>query len=66
MTAVNFAIDSDFKWVLLAIAGSWAGSLGLFRLEGRGDPAARPGSLRRRHGTGSFAWGRWAFRIRYR
>ena len=33
MAAVNFAIDSDFKWVLLGIAMLWAFSLGLFWLE---------------------------------
>lgn len=42
MTVVNFATDSDFKWILLTIAGSWAGSLGPFRLEERGNP--RPAS----------------------
>ena len=30
MTAVNFLIDSDFKWVLLAMALLWAVSLVLF------------------------------------
>jgi hypothetical protein len=33
MAAVNFAIDSDFKWVLLGIALLWAFCLGLFWLE---------------------------------
>jgi hypothetical protein len=38
MTAVNFAIQSDFKWVLLALALLWGCSLGLFWLEiGRRD-----------------------------
>lgn len=35
MTAVNFTIDSDFKWVLLAIALAWACSLVLFWFETR-------------------------------
>lgn len=33
MAAVNFLIDSDFKWVLLAMALLWAVSLVLFRVE---------------------------------
>jgi hypothetical protein len=33
MTAVNFAIASDFKWVLLAIGLVWACSLVLFCVE---------------------------------
>jgi hypothetical protein len=33
MAAVNFAIRSDFKWVLLSIALLWLCSLGLFWLE---------------------------------
>jgi hypothetical protein len=37
MTAVNFAIRSDFKWVLLGIALSWLCSLGLFWLETRSE-----------------------------
>lgn len=35
MTAVNFLIDSDFKWVLLAMALLWATSLALFWAEKR-------------------------------
>jgi hypothetical protein len=35
MAAVNFAIGSDFKWVLLGIALLWTCSLGLFWLETR-------------------------------
>jgi hypothetical protein len=35
MTAVNFAIDSDFKWVLLAIATLWLSSMVLFWFESR-------------------------------
>ena len=35
MTAVNFMIDSDFKWVLLAMALLWACSLVLFWFENR-------------------------------
>ena len=34
MTAVNFLIDSDFKWVLLGMALLWACSLVLFWFEG--------------------------------
>ena len=37
MAAVNFIIDSDFKWLLLAIAALWGAALGLFWLEGRGE-----------------------------
>ena len=33
MAAVNFMIDSDFKWVLLAMALVWTFSLGLFWFE---------------------------------
>ena len=33
MAVVNFAIDSDFKWVLLGIALIWALSLAVFWLE---------------------------------
>jgi hypothetical protein len=33
MAAVNFMIDSDFKWVLLGMALLWAGSLVLFWFE---------------------------------
>jgi hypothetical protein len=33
MVVINFAIDSDFKWVLLAIALLWVCSLGLFWFE---------------------------------
>lgn len=35
MATVNFMINSDFKYVLLAIALVWAGSLALFWLERR-------------------------------
>ena len=35
MTAVNFRIDSDFKWALLAVALLWACSLALFWFETR-------------------------------
>jgi hypothetical protein len=35
MAGVNFAIGSDFKWVLLGIALLWMCSLGLFWLETR-------------------------------
>ena len=33
MAVVNFAIDSDFKWVLLGMALIWALSLAVFWLE---------------------------------
>ena len=33
MAAVNFAIDSDFKWLLLGLALLWAVSLAMFWLE---------------------------------
>ena len=33
MAAVNFMIQSDFKWVLLAMASVWAASLVLFWFE---------------------------------
>ena len=33
MAIVNFAINSDFKWVLFGIALMWASSLGLFYFE---------------------------------
>ena len=35
MAAVNFMIDSDFKWVLLGMALLWACSLVLFWFEGQ-------------------------------
>ena len=35
MAAVNFVIDSDFKWILLAMALLWSSSLGLFWFEKR-------------------------------
>ena len=35
MAAVNFMIDSDFKWVLFSMALAWAFSLGLFWFEYR-------------------------------
>jgi hypothetical protein len=34
MAAVNFAIGSDFKWVLLAMALTWAGSIAAYMAEG--------------------------------
>ena len=33
MAAVNFSIDSDFKWILFAIAVAWASSLVIFWFE---------------------------------
>ncbi len=38
MTVVNFILDSDFKWLLLAIAVLWLGALILYGLERRIDP----------------------------
>jgi hypothetical protein len=37
MTGVNFAIGSDFKWVLLGIALLWLCSVGLFWFETRSE-----------------------------
>ncbi len=37
MSAINFIIDSDFKWVLFLVAGVWALALALYRVE---KPAA--------------------------
>ena len=34
MTAVNFAINSDFKWALLGLAAVWAASLIAYCVEG--------------------------------
>ena len=36
MAVVNFMINSDFKWVLLAMALFWAASLAVFWFETRG------------------------------
>jgi hypothetical protein len=38
MAAVNFAIGSDFKWVLFGIALLWLCSLGLFWVEASREP----------------------------
>ena len=37
MAAVNFIVDSDYKWLLLAFAALWGAALALFWLEGRGE-----------------------------
>ncbi|MDQ5810677.1 MAG: hypothetical protein M3358_07990 [Actinomycetota bacterium] len=37
MAAVNFIIDSDYKWLLLAFAALWGAALALFWLEGGGE-----------------------------
>jgi hypothetical protein len=37
MAAVNFIIDTDYKWLLLAFAALWGAALELFWLEGRGE-----------------------------
>jgi hypothetical protein len=39
MAAVNFMINSDFKWVLLAFALTWAASIAAFALEARRSAA---------------------------
>jgi hypothetical protein len=36
MAAVNFIIDSDYKWLLLAFAVLWGAAVALFWLEGGG------------------------------
>jgi hypothetical protein len=41
MAAVNFSIDSDFKWVLLGIALLWGCSLAMFWLETRNERPER-------------------------
>lgn len=38
MVTVNFMIDSDFKWLLLAFGLPWAIALALFRLEKERKP----------------------------
>ncbi|WP_249156348.1 hypothetical protein [Bradyrhizobium japonicum] len=35
MTAINFMINSDFKWLLLAFALTWAASIAAFAVEAR-------------------------------
>lgn len=46
MTAVNFMIHSDFKWVLFGVALVWAASIAsliyesVFSVEGRGRPSS--------------------------
>jgi hypothetical protein len=45
MAAVNFMIDSDFKWVLLGMALLWACSLVLFcfeAMQGSTDASGQP------------------------
>ena len=37
MAVVNFMINSDFKWVLLAMALVWAASLAVFWFESKGQ-----------------------------
>lgn len=39
MTVVNFMIDSDFKWSLLAMASLWAASLAFFWFEKSRSPS---------------------------
>jgi hypothetical protein len=40
MTAVNFVLDSDYRWLLLAIAALWGSAVALFWLEGQGERRA--------------------------
>jgi hypothetical protein len=42
MAAVNFAIGSDFRWVLLAFALVWAASLALYVLEAKAPRFTSP------------------------
>ena len=37
MAAVNFIIDFDYKWFLLAFAALWGAAVALFWLEGGGE-----------------------------
>jgi hypothetical protein len=37
IATVNFIIDSDYRWLLLAFAAVWGAALALFWLEGRGE-----------------------------
>jgi hypothetical protein len=37
MAAVNFIIDSDYRWLLLAFAALWGAALALFWFEGGGE-----------------------------
>lgn len=50
MSAVNFSIQSDFRWALLAMAALWASSILMYAIEAfrasRADPAAAIPSLR--------------------
>lgn len=39
MAAVNFMINSDFKWVLLGFALTWAAAIAAFAVEPRGRAA---------------------------
>lgn len=47
MVAVNFMIDSDFKWVLLGMALVWATSIAMFIQESAARPKAAiaPGTV---------------------
>jgi kynureninase len=44
MSAVNFAIGSDFKWVLSAIAALWACSIVRYGFEASRSPGGRSGT----------------------
>lgn len=38
MAATNFMIDSEFKWVLLGFALTWAASIAALTVEAKGEP----------------------------
>lgn len=47
MTAVNFTINSEFKWVLLGFALIWAASIAVFAVEARrADTSSPAGDVR--------------------
>jgi heme A synthase len=46
MSAVNFSIQSDFRWALLAMAALWASSIFMYAIEGfRASRATRHDGL---------------------
>lgn len=46
MAIVNFMIDSDYKWLILAFALPWAIALALFWLEPERTSPAKPAPRR--------------------
>ena len=52
MSATNFALDSDFRWLLLVPALLWLAAL--VRLVREGAPSAAVGNIGRRHGEWCF------------